>query len=160
MRCILSASLVLGLVFVAPALARADDEADLKALIDKAIKAHGGADKVAKNKATTMKFKGKIYAVACGLDYTGDLSTQAPGQIRTDIKFSAGGMDFTVINVVNGDKGWVSINGKVEDLPKEAIEEGKEQLYADSVGRIYTLKDKEFKLSPLGESKVGDKEAV
>jgi hypothetical protein len=160
MRCVLSASLVLGLILAAPLLARADDDADMKALIEKAIKAHGGAEKLSKNKATTMKFKGKVYAVADGLDYTGELALQTPGKIRTDINFEVMGMKFDVINIVNGDKGWVSLNGKTEELPKEAVEEGKEQLYADWVGRIYPLTDKEYKLSPLGESKVGEKEAV
>ena len=73
---------------VAPACVRADDDAEMKALIEKAIKAHGGADKLSKQKATTMKFKGKIYA-ADGLDYTGELALQYPDRVRTDINFDA-----------------------------------------------------------------------
>ena len=71
MRWALGASLVMGLVLAAPALVRADDDAEMKALIEKAIKAHGGADKLNKQKATTMKFKGKIYAVGDGLEPVG-----------------------------------------------------------------------------------------
>jgi hypothetical protein len=160
MRCVLSASLVLGLVLAAPLMARADDDADMKALIEKAIKAHGGAEKLSKNKATTMKFKGKIYAVADGLDYTGEIAVQMPAQVRSDIMFETGGMKFAVVNLVNGDKGWISLNGKTDDMPKEAIDEAKEELYAGGLDHLVMLKEKEFKLSPLGESKVGDKEAV
>ena len=50
----------------------------MKALIEKAIKAHGGAEKLSKQKATTMKFKGKIFAVADGLEYTGEIALQCP----------------------------------------------------------------------------------
>ena len=83
-----------------------------------------------------------------------------PDKVRTDINFEAGGMKFAVVNLLNGDKGWVSLNGKTDDMPKEAVDEGKEELYADGVARLYMLTDKEFKLSPLGDSKVGDKEAI
>ena len=160
MRRVVSLSLVLGLALVAPTRARADDDAEMKSLVEKAIKAHGGAEKLAKQKATTMKFKGKIYAVADGLDYTGDFALQAPDKVRTDINFELMGMKFAVINLLNGEKGWVSLNGKTDDMPKEAIDEGKEQLYADGLARLYKLTDKEFKLAPLGDSKVGEKEAI
>ena len=47
--------------------ARADDQADLRKVIDKAIKASGGEEKLAKFKAETFKMKGKFY----GTTYAG-----------------------------------------------------------------------------------------
>jgi hypothetical protein len=160
MRGILATATMVGLVLVAPRVARADDEADMKALIEKAVKAHGGLEKLSKNKAVTSKFKGKFYGMGEGIDYSADMSVQGQTQMRFDLSFDAGGMKITVVNVLNGDKGWSSINGKTEEMSKEAIDEGKEGLYFGHVATLYPLTEKEFKLSPLGESKVGDKEAV
>jgi hypothetical protein len=160
MRGVLSAAVVIGSALFAPALVRADDEADMKALIEKAIKAHGGAEKLTKHKTVQIKIKGKVYAVMCGLEYTGEMSVQLPGQVRSDISFTIMGMNFTVIQALNGDKGWTSINGKVDDLSKEAIAEAKEGMYFQWVASLYPLTEKEFTFAPLGESKVGDKEAV
>jgi hypothetical protein len=160
MRGILTASMMIVVILAAPLAARADDEADIKALIDKAIKAHGGADKLSKKKAATTKFKGKFYGMGEGIDYAADMSVQGQTQMRFDLTFEAGGMKFAIANVLNGDKGWTVINGKTEDMSKEAIAEGKEGLYAGWVAALYPLTEKEFKFSPLGESKVGDKEAI
>jgi hypothetical protein len=160
MRGILTAATMIGLVLAAPLVARADDEADMRALIEKAIKAHGGADKLSKFKVVTSKFKGKFYGMGEGIDYSADMSVQGQTQMRLDLSFDAGGMKFTIVNVLNGDKGWSSINGKTDDMSKEQIAEGKEDLYFGWVAALYPLTDKEFKLSPLGDSKVGDKEAV
>jgi hypothetical protein len=160
MRGILTAATMIGLVLAAPLVARADDEADMKALIEKAIKAHGGAEKLSKNKASTSKFKGKFYGMGDGIDYAADMSVQGQTQMRFDLSFETNGMKFTIVNVLNGDKGWSSFNGKTDEMSKEAIAEGKEDLYFGWVSALYPLTEKDFKFSPLGDSKVGDKEAV
>src|SRR5436309_235981 len=90
--------------------ARADEQADMQAVIDKAIKAAGGEAKLAKFKAEVFKGKGKYYGMGDGIDYTGEWAVQHPGQIRVQIDTSAGDMKFTFINVVNGDKVWRKFN--------------------------------------------------
>ncbi len=160
MRGILTAATMVGLVLVAPRVARADDDADMKALIEKAVKAHGGLEKLSKNKAVTSKFKGKFYAMGEAIDYTAEIAVQGQTQMRFEISSEAGGMKITYINVLNGDKGWTSFNGKIEEMSKDALAEAKENVYADWVSFLHPLTEKEFKFSPLGDSKVGDKEAV
>ena len=99
MRSILCAAVMIGTVLAAPTLARADDDADMKALIDKAIKAHGGADKLSKHKATTTKFKGKYYGMGEGIDYTGEWNIQPPEKFRVQINFEINAMKITFIMV-------------------------------------------------------------
>jgi hypothetical protein len=165
MRSILHLSLSLCAAVAFTTLARADAEADVKALLDKAIKASGGEEKLAKVKAMTLKSKGKFYDVdrdisPDGVDYTAETSWQFPDRVRDEIHAKVKGKDLVILAVVNGDKGWSTETGTAEEMKKEALEEAKENMYVNKVGMLYTLKDKEFKIASLGESKVDDKEVV
>jgi hypothetical protein len=139
--------------------ARADDQADLKKVIDKAIQAVGGEAKLAKFNALTFKGKGKFYGMGEGIDYTGEWSVQQPDKLR--FQFDSGG-NFTLVRVVNGDKIWMKIAGQeamaVDD--KDEIAEAKEAAYAGWVATLLPLKDKGFTFAALGEVKVDDKPAV
>jgi hypothetical protein len=156
-----------GLAAVAAALglaagaARAGDQAELRALIDKAIQAAGGEEKLAKYAGVTFKAKGKFYGQGEGIDYTGEWAMQLPRQERVRIDAEANGMTFTFILVVNGSKMWKQLGGKTEEVKDKAeLTEQKEALYANWLAHLVPLKGKEFKLAPLGEVKVDGKPAV
>lgn len=139
----------------------ADDQAEMRALIDKAIKATGGEAKLAQLNAATFKGKGKFYGMGEGIDYTGDWALQHPDKTRVQIEFTAGGMMFTIIRVLNGDKAWSKFNDKTQTVDsKEEIAEGQEAAYVAWVTRLVPLKDKDFQLAPLGEVKIDGKPAV
>src|SRR5438445_5936190 len=99
---------------------RADDQAEMKAIIDKAIKAHGGQEKLNKEKTLTMKGKGTFYGMGAGIGYTAEFAVQPPGQSMVRIEAEANGMKFTFIKVVNGDKAWQKTNDQLQELDKEA----------------------------------------
>jgi hypothetical protein len=141
-------------------LARADDAADAKALVQKALKACGGEDKLSKVKAMTMKSKGTYYGMGDGIAYTETTSWQFPDKVRAEIKAEVNGEKFTLIEVFNADKAWESTNGKTEELTKDALAESKESMYLHKVAMLYPLLDKGYTLTPIGEVKVGDKPAV
>lgn len=141
--------------------ASADDQADLKALIDKAIKAQGGEAKLVKFKAETFKGKGKYYGIGEGIDYTGEWNLKVPDKIRAQINFSAGGQMFTVVRVFNGDKLWNQINDMTQEVvDKDEIAEAKEAAYVSQVTRLLPLQGAGFQFSPLGEVKIEGKPAV
>jgi len=156
MRRILILSLSACAILVSTTLARADDAADAKALVEKALKAYGGEDKLSKVKAMTMKAKGTYYGMGDGIAYTETISWQHPDKMRAEVK----GENFTYIGVFNGDKAWESRNGKTEESTKDGLAESKESMYAHKVAMLYPLLDKGYTLTPIGEVKVGDKPAV
>jgi hypothetical protein len=165
MRILLSAASVACLLLAWASPGRADDKEDLQKVIDNAIKAHGGADKLEKQKAVTVKMKGKFYMGEEGTDFTGELATQAPGKSRLEISFELMGKQAKFLQVYDGAKGWKQVKlGDMtvvdEELNKESLAEAKESEYAGSLGQLVVLKKKEFKLEPLGEVKVGDKPAI
>jgi hypothetical protein len=160
MRSIFRVSLTVCAAVIFSTLVRADDEADAKALLDKAIKARGGADTLSKFKAATVKMKGKYYGMGDGIDFTLERSSQFPDRSRVEISGEANGQKFSFTQVLQGDKGWNASEGASQELSKEDLAETKENLYAEWVTQLYPLTAKEYKLAPLGESKVGDKEAI
>src|SRR5262245_48507259 len=62
------------------------DEADAKAIIEKAIKATGGAEALKKFTAESVKTKGKFYGMGEGIDYTAEASYQFPGKMRIEVE--------------------------------------------------------------------------
>ena len=140
--------------------ARGDDPpAEMKALIAKAVKVHG-AEKLAKLNAATWKLKGKFFGMGEAIEYTGEWSVQPPGQQRVQLDMNINGMQITLLRVVNGAEGWQSFNNMTQEMDKESLAEEKEQLYAQRITTLVGLEDKALTLAPLGEIKVGDREAV
>ncbi len=162
MRRGLLAATVTGVVLILTGPARADDQAELKALIDKAIKAHGGEANLAKYKATTWKGKGKVHTMG-GIDFTGDWF-ETEGKLRFNIDLEFMGMAIKVTQVVANDKGWekVTVGGMDvmnEEMSKDEVDETHEELYANRIMSLqaFALKEKGLELAALGEVKVSDK---
>jgi hypothetical protein len=150
------------LILTLPAVGRTDDAADMKALVEKAAKAHGGADNLAKHKAVIIKMKGKFHGLpGAVIDYTSETSAQHPDKLRAAVEGDVMGTTFKVVQIVNGDKGWMDSTFEgARDMKKEEHIEAREAMHAQAVARLAVLADKAYTLSPLGETKVGDKEAV
>jgi hypothetical protein len=150
------------LILALPTAGRADDAADLKALVEKAIKAHGGADNLAKHKEVVIKMKGKFHGLpGAVIDYVSETSAQQPDKMRTVIEGDVMGTNFKVVQVVNGDKGWMDSTFEgAREMKKEEHIEAREAMHAQTVARLAVLADKAYTLSTLGETKVGDKEVV
>jgi outer membrane lipoprotein-sorting protein len=140
--------------------ARADDDAKLRAVIDRAIKVHGGAENLQKFKASVAKTKGKFHGLGEAVDYTGETSIQLPDRFRVEVQSKFGDQDFKFIQVIDGDKGWIKINDKTEEMNKDMLAEAKEQRNVAAITHLTPLTGKDYKLSPLGEVKVGDRPAV
>jgi hypothetical protein len=136
-------------------------EGDARAIVEKAVKAVGGAEKLGKFPAATWKGKGKFYGMGEGIEFSGEWWVAAPERTRAEVDFEVNGMKIKFVRVVNGDKGWSKANDMVEDMDAETLAEEKASMYAGWVATLAPLlKDKAFQLSPLGESKVGDKTVV
>ena len=123
MRILKSLVCLLGLLFAAAGLARADDQAESKALIDKAIKAAGGEAKLAKFQAMVWKGKGKYHPD--NVAFTGTWSYQAPNRMHSEIQFE--GVDQKIITVLDGDKGWNKTD-QTEALEGDALDEERENI--------------------------------
>jgi len=130
-----------------------------RAIIDRAIKAHGGAKKLEAVKAVQIKMKGKIYQ-PMEAAFTGEISSQPPDKLKLSIDIEVNNMNFAFVQVFDGKKGWQSIGGMTKEVDADEVKEFKEQAHVEEVSSLVVLKDKSYKLSALGDSKVGDQDTV
>src|SRR5258708_38881125 len=99
MRRFVSTWLAVCVVVSGVSFPRGDEQADIKALIEKGVKSLGGQEKLAKLKARVLKSKGKFYGFGDGLDYTTGTSTLGMDKIRKRIKDNMDGTTFSVAQV-------------------------------------------------------------
>jgi hypothetical protein len=148
-------------VLAGAALAGADDQAEIKPIINKALKAMGGEAKVAKLKAGN--WKGKITGQENGQQFTVSYegSLQGWNQYRIDTEAQVGGASMKALFVINADNGWKKENQAVEDAPEGIVPFIKDVFYSMRIAHaLPELNDSAFKVSHLGEMKIGDRPAV
>jgi hypothetical protein len=140
--------------------ARAQDDAS-RTIVDNALKAMGGADKVSAIKSMTAKAKGTVNFMDLDIGFTLDLYAQPPTKSKAIINITLMDQRIEIVKAFVGDKGWESTNGEVKDLTDDDIKQHKDERYIEDITGLFALKtDKALKLSPLGEIKVGDAPCV
>jgi outer membrane lipoprotein-sorting protein len=135
---------------------RADD-ADAKAIVDKAIAALGGAEKLAKIDAFSMKSKGTVV-------FGGNESEMTSESIYKGLdhyKRESGNDQFHIVVVLDGDKGWRKFGDNASDIEGDGVVNEKRNIYLSVIPiTIVPLNGKGFKYATAGEEKVGDKPAL
>jgi hypothetical protein len=152
MRKIAGAVGVVGVFAVIIFSVRGNEEAKLREVLARAIKAHGGAEKLEKLKASAIKTKGKLLE----LEYTAETSIQMPDRSRTVAESKLG----KYVQILNGDKAWMKLGELSRECAKEEVTEMKEFLNAACIARLSVLAGEEYKLSPLEEQSIDGHPAI
>jgi hypothetical protein len=153
----LAAALVLGLAAQA---ARAEDEKDASAVLDRAIKALGGEEKLSKVKAYSVKRRGSFTFNDNASEFSGQTTVQGTDHYRSEFESNANGNTFKAVTVIAGDKGWRKFGENSMELEGETLANEKRRLFLSEVAVLPTaLKAKGFKLATAGEEKVADRPA-
>jgi hypothetical protein len=150
--------LVAGFCLTTPV--QAQDQA--RALIDQAIKAHGGADQLVKARAVWDRHRGTIYLMdGTILSFTAESTVQLPGQFKNVIQTEFKTTKVTLVQVLNGDAGWQSINGETRPVDEATLAGWKEMIYTGNIASLLPLlKDESYQLGLAGEVKVNDRPAA
>src|SRR5207253_5420079 len=141
------ANLLLSLVVI-----QATDSA--QTIIDQAIKARGGQDQLAQIKAFQAKIKGRIYVGEEALPFTATIHSQLPGQYKHVMDYLRNGQMLKQIQVYAGDKAWIHVNEEPQRLDDQLVEALLRGRYAERLNNPVLLKDKNYTLTSLGDSKV------
>ncbi len=153
---------LLMLPVVSPAAPAIDDQAEAQAIFDKAVKALGGEERLAKltSFVETVKQKSKSFT-GKDAECTRTISYQFPGRLRIEMDGFNGREDFSRLYVLDGEQGWNFNGDNPYEFSKEVLNIHR-QTWTDElvVWQFLFFRDKDYKLSPLGASKVGDHAAV
>jgi len=132
-----------------------------KAVIDRAIESHGGQKNVAKLTTAEMKTKSKNHFDHIGTQaITSTDAWRLPGQYRTKNEMSFMGRMRVQTIVINGDHMWININGKTKPAPREFQDELREQIYAESLCKLFPFLQDEFDISLGDEVNVDDQPTI
>jgi hypothetical protein len=131
---------------------------DARAIVAKAIKAQGGEEKLSQVRAGRSKLEGVLYSDGREIPIAGEDVFALPGQIKIKLTVNTTPRAMTIVEIVDGDKGWISIDGQVKEADADGLARMKQQLYLSRVIWLTPLlKDRDFELTPLKETKVADR---
>jgi hypothetical protein len=160
MRTSLLSAAVFGLFLLLPYPALAADD-EPKVLVEKAIKAYGGEEKLAGIKAIQVKSKGTIDILGMSLEFTSNGVQQLSGQLKSEIQMEIMGNQITVVQICDGKKGWLKVADNVMELEGDLLKEMQDQVRSTRINTLVPLlKDKSYTLAPIGEVKVNGKPAL
>ncbi len=148
--------LVVALVLGLAPWAAAEGE---KAVIEKALKAHGGTENLKKVKAVQTKTEGKLDLLG-GISLTSESTIQYPDKFKEVAQMEIMGQQVTVTTVYDGKKVYINANGNSVPVSDKIEEEVKEVMRMAHVMRMVFLNEKGYELSSLGEVQVNDQPAV
>ena len=161
MKRFVGAVLAAGLVFTFGRLAPADDNPAAKAVIDKAISALGGADKLAAVKAVTWKSKGKITYEGNENKFNSQTTLQDLDHFRQEFEGEFGGNPIKGTTVLAGAKAWRKIGDDSSELDGDQLANQKRIVYLQLVpATILPLKEKSFKIESVTDDKIDGKPAI
>jgi hypothetical protein len=160
MKRFLSALLATVFVFSMSPATRAADT-DPNAVLDKAIKALGGQEKLSKAEAATSKIKGTITINGNSNMFTGQVTVQGLDHRRLEFEGDFNGNPTKGMFVLNGDKGWTKFGDETHEMDAEAVAREKQSVYLQIIpATLVALKGKGFQLAAAEGTKVDDKPAV
>jgi hypothetical protein len=152
------AALAAGLaLLLAAGAARADEQGQLKALVEEAIKAKGGEARLIELQAAVWKSQGT------GPERTtrATLYGQLPDKFRLESERTVDGKTTRFVKVINGKRGWTIEGGRVREMTAEQMAQTRETFYHKHLDTtLLPLKDKDVELAVLPEARVEGRAAV
>src|SRR5215813_13802415 len=114
---VLMAALVSGLA----GPARGADDKEVQAVLDKAINALGGAEKLGAVKAFTWKARGKISFGGNDNEFNSTTTVEGLDHVRSEFEGEFGGNKVQGVSVLSGDKGWRKFGDMVMEMDKAGV---------------------------------------
>jgi hypothetical protein len=137
------------------------DYTNVTTILDKAVKALGGEDKLRKIEAATWKTKGKITLWDHKEhEFTGQTTARGLDRFRSELEMDALGEKLKILAVLNGDNAWHTV-GDMPLQPDTTAARLKCTVYLAVIPvTLEPLKGKGFKVEAAREEKVGGQPAV
>jgi RNA polymerase sigma factor (sigma-70 family) len=143
----------------APLAAEADKA---RAVIHKAIQAQGGESNLAKQKVLRQKgtFRRFVDESQGNVVVSWEQITQEPDRMKNVQATEIGGQEVMMTTVLHGEQGWVSMNGQLQVMSDEMLASLKDDRYLDAICSLVVLKQKQYDLSVIGETKLSGRAVV
>ena len=132
------------------------ETAKAKAILTDVIEAHGGLDKLKSVKNIITKGKMVVNTPGGMMQLDGEVTIVLPNKARADLSMPAMGMQMS--RIYDGESAWMVMQGRVQPLPAAYVEEGKKEIFRDSIPLLVYI-SKEVSAQYLGTEDVKGKMA-
>jgi hypothetical protein len=144
-----------------PAPASRADDKDCNAILDKAIQALGGEEKLKKAGAISWKSKGTMTFGGNENEVTVHATAQGLDHYRQELEGEFNGEQRKIVVVLAGDKGWRKFGEEAREMEEDGVANQKRNVYLlVAPVTVIPLKGKGFRLEAAGEEKVDGKPAA
>lgn len=128
-----------------------------RAILERAIAAHGGQEKLSAARSERLKLKGTIQVGSSAVPFTNEMALQLPGQYRSVVTVTENGRPQTVVHLLDGDKATILLNGLPQPAGGVHLAQFKQTLQLEHAMRLAPLlTDPGFTLHPLPEVRYND----
>jgi hypothetical protein len=139
--------------------AAAQDEA--RALVERAVKAHGGAEALGRIHAEKVKFKGTLVVQGHTAPFLAETTMQLPSKYKHVIETNVDGDKHTILYVINGDKIYIMLDCRPHQPDPVQVAEIRSGMELERAKRLLPLlEDKSYQLALAEEIKVNERPAV
>lgn len=143
-------------------VAQAEDAKEARAVVERAVKAMGGAKRLGMP-ALSGTGKGKVFILGKDQPVTNEWTVQGLDQVKWAMEVTLNDNPATQIQiVVNKDHGWIKGGtGEPSEIQKDALTPSRQGMLGLRLAESpLPLLGKEWKLTALGELKIGDQTGV
>src|SRR5262245_62257206 len=110
-----------------------------RAVIERAIVAHGGYEKLARNRAERVKLKGTMQVGTSAVPFTNELTVQLPGQYKSVVKIEEGQRSHTIVHLLDGEKAVILIDGQSQPVSGVHLAQLRQTLQLEQAMRLVPL---------------------
>jgi hypothetical protein len=129
-------------------------------LVAQAVRAYGGEEKLKKLQMRRQKMTGKMNNEGMEMTLTCDTLLDRSGKFRNSFQFRYMDMDLTVLQIFDGERGWVSIAGMTNEMKPEEVKNLKDGFVSNQVQLLHSLlTDPKYRLTYEGNGDVQGKPA-
>lgn len=119
-------------------------------LISRAIVAHGGRERLTQARAERVTLRGHLYLGQASVPFTSTSFLQLPGQYRSVVEMASGARTRTIVQVLNGERGRVTVDG--QPVAGADLAGLRQTLALNAAMRLVPLQDQtRYALEPGGE---------
>lgn len=150
---------VVVLLLVAGSPAFAQETA--RAVVERAIAAHGGMDKLSRARADRSRMRGMVYVGKSAVPFTSEVTVQLPKKYKSAVTLREGDKPRVIVHEVDGDTVQITIDGTPQQVQGTHANQLHQTMELESVMRLVPLlDDKAYALTLLGEFKMSEQTLV
>lgn len=123
-----------------------------RTVIERAIAAHGGYEKLSRARADRARLRGNVHAGSSVVPFTSEVTVQLPQRYRSAVTMGEGVAAHTIVHEMDGSQVTITVDGKPQSAQGAQVNQLRQTLELEAALRLVPLLDeKAYALSHLGE---------